>query len=141
MDQDELITLAMRARKQAYAPYSSFAVGAALLTGAGEVVLGCNVENASYSLSNCAERTAVFSAIAMAKSEQGRQFLALAVVADTARPIPPCGACRQVLAEFCPDHMPVYLANLKGDRLVTTVGDLLPAPFNKLDLKQQEGGR
>jgi len=122
---EALLEEAREARKRAYAPYSRFPVGAALLAGDGTVYAGCNIENASYGLCNCAERTALFKAV----SEGVREFRALAVVADTEGPVSPCGACRQVMFELCPEDMPVLLANLAGERLETTVGELLPHGF------------
>lgn len=124
---DDLLTLARSAREQAYAPYSNFLVGAALLTRDGRRFSGCNVENASYGLCNCAERTALFSAIA-AGCRPG-DFAALAVVADTDDPVSPCGACRQVMSELCDDAMPVLLSNLHGDTQATSVAALLPGSF------------
>lgn len=124
---DDLLTLARSAREQAYAPYSTFQVGAALLTRDGRRFSGCNVENASYGLCNCAERTALFSAIA-AGCRPG-DFAALAVVADTDGPVSPCGACRQVMSELCDDAMPVLLSNLHGDTQATSVAALLPGSF------------
>lgn len=120
-----LLETALDARKNAYVPYSNFAVGAALLTETGQVVSGCNIENVSYGLTNCAERTAFFKAI----SEGMTRFRALAVVADTDGPVQPCGACRQVMVEFCSSDFPVYLSNLKGETLQTTVSQLLPSAF------------
>lgn len=117
----------MAARKNAYVPYSKFAVGAALLTASEQIITGCNIENASYGLTNCAERTAFFKAV----SEGERIFQALAVVAGTAEPVSPCGACRQVMAEFCPADLPVYLGNLEGRILETTVAELLPYAFDQ----------
>ncbi len=130
MKPEELIEKAKQAREKAYVPYSEFPVGAALLTREGTVYLGCNIENASYSPTNCAERTAIFKAV----SEGEREFEALAVVADTESACAPCGVCRQVLMEFLDGDTPVYLANLKGDRLDTTVSQLLPLAFTKKDL-------
>ncbi|MCM3797107.1 cytidine deaminase [Caldibacillus thermoamylovorans] len=132
MDIEQLIEEAKEARKQAYVPYSKFAVGAALLTENGKVYRGCNIENAAYSMANCAERTAFFKAI----SEGEKNFKLLAVVADTDRPCSPCGACRQVISEFCPPDMKVVLTNLKGDLLETTVIELLPGAFNAGDLHE-----
>jgi cytidine deaminase len=123
----DLLAVARQAREQAYAPYSNFLVGAALLTRDGRHFGGCNVENASYGLCNCAERTALFSAIA-AGCQPG-DFLALAVIADTDNPVSPCGACRQVMAELCDGAMPVLLANLRGDTQETSVAALLPGSF------------
>jgi cytidine deaminase len=124
---DDLLILARQAREQAYAPYSHFHVGAALLTRDGRRFGGCNVENAAYGLCNCAERTALFSAIA-AGCQPG-DFVALAVIADAPQPASPCGACRQVMAELCDQSMPVLLSNLGGSTRKTTVGELLPDSF------------
>jgi len=124
---DDLLALARSTREQAYAPYSNFPVGAALLTRDGRRFSGCNVENASYGLCNCAERTALFSAVA-AGCRPG-DFAALAVIADTDAPVSPCGACRQVMSELCDDAMPVLLANLNGDTEQTSVAALLPGSF------------
>ena len=124
---DDLLALARSTREQAYAPYSNFPVGAALLTRDGRRFSGCNVENASYGLCNCAERTALFSAVA-AGCRPG-DFAALAVIADTDAPVSPCGACRQVMSELCDDAMPVLLANLSGDTEQTSVAALLPGSF------------
>lgn len=127
---DRLIAEALEARKKAYVPYSKFGVGAALLTEQGEMIHGCNVENASYGLSNCAERSALFRAI----SEGKKNFVAIAVVGQTDGPISPCGACRQVMVELCPTDMPVYLTNLHGQITETTVAELLPGAFRPHDL-------
>lgn len=124
---DDLLSLARDARDMAYAPYSRFLVGAALLARDGRQFSGCNVENASYGLCNCAERTALFSAIA-AGCRPG-DFMALAVIADTPAPVSPCGACRQVMSELCGDDMPVLLTNLQGHVQQTTVAALLPGSF------------
>lgn len=130
MNMEQLLAESKVAREKAYVPYSKFQVGAALLAEDGTVYHGCNIENAGYSMTNCAERTAFFKAI----SEGVKNFKALAVVADTDRPCSPCGACRQVMAEFCAPDMPVYLTNLKGDVQQTTVGELLPGAFTPEDL-------
>ncbi|OUM89133.1 cytidine deaminase [Caldibacillus debilis] len=127
---EQLIEEAKKALDFAYVPYSRFPVGAALLTEDGKVYRGCNIENAAYSMCNCAERTAIFKAV----SEGDRKFAKLAVVADTERPCSPCGACRQVISEFCRKDMPVLLTNLKGDLLRTTVEQLLPGAFSAEDL-------
>lgn len=121
----QLIEAAMVARTKAYVPYSQFAVGAAILTHTGKMVTGCNIENASFGLTNCAERTAIFKAVSAGE----QNFHALAVVADTDGPVQPCGACRQVMAEFGPPDLPVYLCNLQGDTLETTIAELLPFAF------------
>ncbi|WP_025028202.1 cytidine deaminase [Caldalkalibacillus mannanilyticus] len=134
---ETLIQKASEARKKAYVPYSRFQVGAAFLTENDTIITGCNIENASYGLSNCAERTAIFKAISSAEKAEEKSFKALAVIADTDRPVPPCGACRQVIAEFCPPTMPVYLTNLKGDVLETTVAELLPGAFLATDLTNE----
>ena len=125
---DELLQDARSARLLAYAPYSRFRVGAVVLTRDGRRFRGCNVENAAYGLCNCAERTALFSAIA-AGCRPG-DFAGLAVVADTPAPVSPCGACRQVMAELCDQAMPVLLGHL-GERVQrATVADLLPGSFS-----------
>ncbi|HRJ70982.1 MAG TPA: cytidine deaminase [Terrimicrobiaceae bacterium] len=121
MDFDALIQSALEVRQRAYAPYSHFSVGAALLAENGEVFLGCNVENLSFGLTLCAERSAVVAAVAAGQT----RFQALAIVADTATPISPCGACRQVLAEFSPD-LPIVLATVRGKRETYSLDELLP---------------
>ena len=119
MDWDSLVDAAWSAREQAYAPYSKFAVGAALLAADGRIFVGCNVENLSFGLSNCAERVAVAVAVAAG----AREFLAVVVVADTDVPVSPCGACRQVLSEFGVGR--VMVAN-RGERLEFGLEELLP---------------
>jgi cytidine deaminase len=126
---DELVQLAKDVRERAYAPYSRFPVGAAVETASGEVFVGCNVENASFGLSMCAERVAIFKAVAAG----ARDIVALAVVADTATPVSPCGGCRQVMVEFNPD-MRVILANLHGEIHRTTARELIPGAFSAADL-------
>jgi cytidine deaminase len=128
----QLIEEAIKAREYAYVPYSKFKVGAALLTKEGKVYRGCNIENAAYSMCNCAERTALFKAY----SEGDTEYTALAVVADSPRPVPPCGACRQVISELCPPEMKVVLTNLKGDITELTVKELLPGAFSAEDLHE-----
>ncbi|GEN33230.1 MULTISPECIES: cytidine deaminase [Aneurinibacillus] len=130
MDNQALIKEAIKAREKAYTPYSKFKVGAALLTKEGKVYHGCNVENAAYSLCNCAERTALFAAYA----EGDHEYARLAVVADTPGPCSPCGACRQVISELCPPQMEVIMSNMKGDTQIMTVAELLPGAFNQEDL-------
>ncbi|MCI2254503.1 cytidine deaminase [Domibacillus indicus] len=130
MNQQQLMEAAKQARERAYVPYSNFKVGAALLTKDGQIFGGCNIENAAYGVVNCAERTAIFKAW----SEGASEYAAIAVVADTNRPVPPCGACRQVIAELCPPDMPVILTNLKGDVQTLTVAELLPGAFSPEDL-------
>lgn len=125
MNPDELIAAARQAMGNAHAPYSGYTVGAALLCSDGTVFAGCNVENASYGLTNCAERTAVFSAVAAGQT----QFQAIAI-ASSGAPAPfPCGACRQVLAEFCSPDFPVYVATSDGFETLT-LGALLPHVFD-----------
>ncbi|KKK33160.1 cytidine deaminase [Mesobacillus campisalis] len=132
MDVTLLIGEAKEAMKKAYVPYSKFQVGAALLTEEGKVYQGCNIENAAYSMCNCAERTALFSAYA----HGDRKFKTLAVIADTDRPVSPCGACRQVISELCPKDMKVVLTNLNGDIKELTVEELLPGAFSPEDLHE-----
>jgi cytidine deaminase len=122
---------AERARTSAHAPYSRFAVGAALLTRGGRVVLGCNVENASFGLSMCAERTAVFKAV----SEGEREFVAIAVSAGRGRAASPCGACRQVLLEFAPG-LRVYWRDRRGRVVRQPLARLLPLPFEPAALEK-----
>ena len=128
-----LIDKAKQVTKNAYAPYSHFAVGAAVLTKDGQVYTGCNIENASYEATNCAERTALFKAYSMGYKKE--DIKALAVVADTDRPTSPCGACRQVMSELMRQETPVYMANLKGDVMILSVKELLPYSFSESDLK------
>jgi cytidine deaminase len=129
-----LLERAREVRGQAYAPYSHFPVGAALLTDDGEVVTGCNVENASYGLSNCAERTAIFKAV----SEGKRRFAAVAVIGPRDEvPCSPCGACRQVLFEFGPDMLFVTATDGDGGYSVTPVRDLLPGAFDPSRLEER----
>lgn len=121
MNWESLIEEASAARIRAYAPYSQFKVGAALRTKSGRVFRGCNVENISFGLTICAERAAVCAAVAAGETE----FDAIAVIADSVQPVTPCGACRQVLAEFAAD-LPVCSANLQGERFESTIAALLP---------------
>lgn len=127
-DLKQLVGKAIEARERAYAPYSRFRVGAALLAMDGQIYPGCNVENAAYGSTNCAERTALFAAIA--DGCKPRAFSALAVVGDTPRPIAPCGVCRQVMVELCSPDMPVIMADLAGKTMVKTVAELLPDAFS-----------
>ena len=128
-----LIAAAWKAREQAYAPYSGFAVGAAVQTASGQIYGGCNIENVSYGLSNCAERTAMFQAIAHGE----RQLVRIAVCADTPEPVAPCGACRQVMQELGP-QMEVMLVNQVGAQIVTTAEELLPYSFQKFPQQGQK---
>ncbi len=125
MSHDSLIAAARQAREGAHAPYSNFRVGAALRAQSGRIYTGCNIENASYGLTVCAERVAIFKAV----SEGERGFEAIAVVADTDKLTPPCGACRQIIWEFCGD-IEVILANLKGKVERERAGKLLPRAFD-----------
>ncbi len=125
---EELISQAKAAADLAYVPYSHFPVGASLLTQDGQVYTGCNIENASFGLTNCAERTAIFTAVAQGK----RIFDQLVVYGHTQDPIAPCGACRQVMKEFMTADTPVVLVSRYGRKLQTTVGDLLPYAFSDL---------
>ncbi|PGK33406.1 cytidine deaminase [Bacillus anthracis] len=131
MDKKKYIEEANKMLSQAYIPYSKFPVGAALVTKEGKIYTGCNIENASYGLCNCAERTAIFKAV----SEGERDFSYLVITGETDGPISPCGACRQVIAEFCEPKMPVLLTNVKGDEKEVTVEQLLPGAFSIEDLK------
>ncbi|MEW6189885.1 MAG: cytidine deaminase [Actinomycetota bacterium] len=124
LKEEELIEIAKQARLKAYAPYSNFRVGAALLASDGRIFTGCNIENASYGLSICAERVALLKAV----SEGCSDFIKLVIVTDTKEPCSPCGACRQVLFEFNPD-ISILMVNLEGKQLVMTARELLPKPF------------
>ena len=130
MNKEQLINEAEAVRQSAYVPYSHFAVGAALLTKSGKVYTGCNIENASYSLTCCAERVAIFKAV----SEGETAFRSLAISAETEEPVSPCGACRQVMSEFFTEETDIYLANLEGNSLRTTVNEILPFSFTSYDL-------
>lgn len=124
-EEEKLIAAARQAREHAHAPYSEFCVGAAVRTKSGRIIGGCNIENASYGLTICAERVAIFKAV----SEGDREFDAIAVVTDTDELTSPCGACRQVIWEFCGD-VPVILANLQGRVERERSAKLLPRPFD-----------
>lgn len=131
MDKDtELIEAAKRVRELAYAPYSNFKVGAAVRTKAGKIFTGCNVESASYGLTVCAERVAIWKAV----SEGEKELIEIAVVADTQELTPPCGVCRQIIWEFCGD-VSVIFANLKGDVETVSMKELLPRAFDTKFLK------
>ncbi|CAN5444631.1 cytidine deaminase [soil metagenome] len=127
IDWDTLTARAWQAKQNAYAPYSEFGVGAALLARSGEIHSGCNVENASFGLTICAERAALFAAIAAGN----RDFVALAIAAETEQPISPCGACRQVLAEFGLE-LEISSSGRDGVRSRYSLAELLPSPFGKL---------
>lgn len=123
---EPLVAAARAARERAVADFSGFRVGAALETADGQIITGCNIENASYGLTVCAERVAIFKAI----SEGHRAFRRIVVVADTASPTPPCGACRQIMWEFCGD-IEVVMANLTAVTASLQMQDLLPLPFDR----------
>lgn len=125
----ELLDAALAARGQAHAPYSKFAVGAALRLPDRVIVTGCNVENASYGLTVCAERVAVQRAVAEGRLHSGTHIAAIAVIGELSQPLTPCGACRQVLAEFAGPGCAVYCANTAGLVAHFTLGELLPAAF------------
>lgn len=130
MNDKELLHLAEQAVKNAYAPYSHFKVGAALLTKSGKIFTGCNIENASYSPTNCAERTAFFTAVAAGE----RAFSAIAIVGgkngDTSAPCPPCGVCRQVMREFCDGDFKILLRTGEDEARAYTLDALLPLHFS-----------
>ena len=126
----ELIDAATDVRERAYAPYSNFKVGAAVETEEGDIYTGCNVESASYGLTVCAERVAIWKGISRGVTKFGR----IAVVVDTEELTPPCGVCRQIIWEFCGD-VPVILANLHGKTETIQMGDLLPRAFDSKFLK------
>lgn len=133
----ELVQKAIKAMEQAYTPYSHFQVGAALLTQEGRIYTGCNIENAAYTPTNCAERTAFFKAV----SEGERNFKAIAIVGGKGGVLttytPPCGVCRQVMMEFCnPKTFRIFLAKSTEDIKEMTLGDLLPQGFGPMDLKE-----
>lgn len=128
---ESLVSLAVEAKEKAYAPYSGFRVGAALYADNGKVYTGCNVENASYGATICAERTAVVKAI----SDGAKKILALAVSSDSNNPTMPCGICRQVISEFCPPDMPLYLSNCRGEYKEYTFGEMLPHSFKQSDME------
>lgn len=128
---EKLVETAREAREKARAPFSNFKVGAALLDETGEVFTGCNIENASYGLTMCAERVAIFKAL----SEGAKNFRHLAIVGDTEVLTPPCGPCRQIIWEFCGD-IPVTLANLEGKTETVQMKELLPRAFDSEFLKK-----
>ena len=126
----ELIKAAKNVRELAYTPYSNFKVGAAVRTKDGKIYTGCNVESASYGLTVCAERVAIWKAV----SEGEKEFTEIAIVADTHELTPPCGVCRQIIWEFCGD-IPVIFANLKGNTETVQMSELLPRAFDTKFLK------
>lgn len=131
--ENELLEAAKQVRENAYAPYSHFKVGAALLAADGKIYTGCDVENASYGLSVCAERAAVFHAV----SQGASSFRALAVVAELDEPVSPCGACRQILSEFSPGML-IIMSNLEGKVKRMKVQDLLPCAFTPDKLLEED---
>ncbi|GGB33148.1 cytidine deaminase [Virgibacillus dakarensis] len=130
MNKEGLINEAKKMTEKAYVPYSNFPVGAALLTGTGKVYTGCNIENAAFPVTCCAERVAIFKAI----SDGETDFKEMAVAANTERPVPPCGSCRQVMSEFFDKSMHVHLANLDNNTKTVTVEELLPFSFQSDDM-------
>ena len=129
-EREKMLDLAYEAMNRAYTPYSHFQVGACLKGKSGTYYLGCNIESASYTPTNCAERTAVFKAV----SEGERDFEAIVIVCSGKNPAAPCGVCRQVLREFCKDDMPVVFADAKRNYIESTLGELLPHSFGPEDL-------
>ena len=133
MDIKSLAKEAIAAKENAYVPYSHFRVGAALLTAGGKIYTGCNIENAAYTPTNCAERTAFFKAV----SEGEREFAAIAITGDAAGYLYPCGVCRQVMAEFCnPKEFQVVLVNTESDYRIVTLEEILPGAFTVADLEK-----
>ncbi|EYE88124.1 cytidine deaminase [Fervidicella metallireducens AeB] len=132
MDNKEMVQLAMSAKEKAYAPYSNFRVGAALLCNDGKIYTGCNIENVSFGGTNCAERTALFKAI----SEGNKNFIKIAIISDSANYTYPCGICRQVLAEFNP-NLDIIVANNKGEFKEHKLSELLPYSFTNDDLERR----
>lgn len=128
--QKDLVKAALDAREKAFAPHSNFKVGAALRTKGGKIFTGCNIESASYGLTVCAERVAIWKAV----SEGENEFAEIAVAADTEKLTPPCGACRQIIWEFCGD-IPVIFTNLKNETEIFQMKDLLPRAFDSKFLK------
>ncbi|MFA1820749.1 cytidine deaminase [Virgibacillus oceani] len=127
---EQLMAEAKNSMKNAYVPYSNFRVGAALLAESGTIYTGGNIENAAYPVSCCAERVAIFKAI----SNGEKTFSEMVVAADTKRPVPPCGSCRQVMSEFFSKSMPVHLMNLQNEIKTVTMESLLPFSFEKADM-------
>ncbi|WP_042201596.1 cytidine deaminase [Paenibacillus camerounensis] len=132
MNKEQLMESARSVKKSAYMPYSKFPVGAALLLKDGTVINGVNVENVSFGATNCAERTAIFTAVTNGYTKG--DFQAIAIAGDTENYLPPCSICRQVMAEFCSPDMPVYLTNNKRDILELKLKELLPYAFTELDM-------
>ena len=129
----KLIRYASEARERAYAPYSHFRVGACLKTASGAYYLGCNIENAAFTPTNCAERTALFKAV----YDGERDFEAIAIISDSINFIAPCGVCRQALAEFCRPDMPVICADRDGNYVMHELAEMLPMTFTKRDMEEK----
>lgn len=132
MEFQELILAAKEARENAYVPYSNFKVGAAVLTDDGEIYKGCNIENASYGATNCAERTAIFKAV----SEGHRSIKAIAVIGSDENLTYPCGICRQVIAEFASEDIKIIIAKDENEFIIRSMEDILPGAFTKKDLQK-----
>ncbi len=138
MKAEELIKLARKAQEKSYSPYSKFKVGAALEMKDGKVILGANIENASYPLSCCAERVAIFSSIMQGYKKE--DIVSLTIVADSTSYASPCGACRQVISELLPLDAPIYCANKDDKYIVHSIKELLPFAFNEDDLNSWKVG-
>lgn len=130
MNEKELVIKAIEAQKNSYSPYSGFSVGAALLSSDGEIFTGVNIENASYGLTNCAERTAFFKAVS-----EGKKIFEAIAVAGGETYLPPCGACRQVMAEFCDENFKIIFVKNENDYVIKTLGEILPFSFSEVDMK------
>lgn len=135
INRENLIKAAMEAKEHAYVPYSNFRVGAALLTKEGKIYQGCNIENAGYTPTNCAERTAFFKAV----YEGERNFEAIAVNGDADDYLYPCGVCRQVMAEFCTPDFKVFVSKKNGEYLEFTLAEILPGAFTPAELEKGQG--
>lgn len=130
----KLIDYAIKAMENTYSPYSNFPVGAAILMKDDNIIVGCNVENASFGATNCAERTAIFSAVAMGYKKE--DFVSIAIVSKLSRPIPPCGICRQVMLEFFKESCIVYMSSENYETKSVTIGELVPFNFTQTDLEE-----
>jgi cytidine deaminase len=135
MTKEQLVKEAIAARQKTFSPYSNFGVGAALLMKDGTVIHGANIENASFGLSNCAERSALFSAYSQGYHKE--DIVAMAITGDTENPISPCGACRQVMNELLPKQTPIYLSNLHGLIKETVIKELLPYSFDEIEHNEE----
>ncbi|WP_217585468.1 cytidine deaminase [Lentibacillus saliphilus] len=133
MNKHDLVQKAAEAMQKAYVPYSNFSVGAAVMTSSGHIYTGCNIENAAYPVTCCAERVAIFKAI----SEGFTDFKQLAVIANTERPVPPCGSCRQVMSEFFAPETEILLANGNKDVTALKMEELLPYSFEANDMSHE----